>query len=73
MIKDNQKLQEALKIAATDNKALIAQHKDNIQREKDRVSKQLQVQDKLLDNAKEAVLKELEREKAAVRNTESEK
>lgn len=72
-MKDSQKLHEALKIAATDNKALIAQHKDGIQREKDRIAQQQQVQDKLLDNAKEAVLKELEREKAAVRSIENEK
>lgn len=62
-----------MKIAATDNKALIAQHKESVQREKERVSQQLHMQDKLLDNAKEAVLKELEREKTTVRNIENEK
>jgi len=72
LMKDSQKLHEALKIAATDNKALIAQHKESAQREKDRISQQQQIQDKLLDNAKEAVLQELEREKAAVRRIENE-
>ena len=72
-MKDNQKLHEALKIAATDNKALIAQHKESVQREKQRLAQQQQVHDNLLDNAKEAVLKELEREKAAVRSIENEK
>ena len=72
-MKDSQKLHEALKIAATDNKALIAQHKESAQREKDRISQQQQIQDKLLDNAKEAILQELEREKAAVRRIENEK
>ena len=66
-------MHEALKIAATDNKALIAQHKDGMQKEKDRVAAQLAMQDKMLDNAKEAIIKELEREKAAVRSTEMEK
>lgn len=73
LLKDCQKLHEALKIAATDNKALIAQHKDGMQKEKDRVAAQLAMQDKMLDNAKEAIIKELEREKTAVRSTEMEK
>ena len=72
-MKDNQKLHEALKIAATDNKALIAQHKGSAQREKDRAEQQQKIQDRLLDNAKEAVLRELEREKAATRSIENEK
>ncbi|XP_065060919.1 coiled-coil domain-containing protein 150-like isoform X1 [Rhopilema esculentum] len=70
--RDCQKLQEALRIAATDNKALISQHKDVLQREKDRINTKVAMQDKLLDNAKDAIMKELEREKAAVRNTEME-
>ncbi len=72
-MKDSQKLHSALKIAATDNKALITQHKDTIQREKEKVNAKLIAHDQMLDSAKDAILKELERQKAVLRNTEQEK
>eukprot|EP00794_Sanderia_malayensis_P015081 gene15081-16637_t len=70
LLKDSKKLREALSIAATDNKALIAQHKDAMQREKVAVNAQLAAQDQMLDNAKDAILKELDRQKAILRKTE---
>ena len=70
---DSKKLHDALRIAATDNKALIAQHKDAVKKEKDKVTTKLAVQDQMLDSAKDAILRELEREKSAVRDTERKK
>ena len=70
---ENNKLQEALKMAVTDNKALISQQKEAIARERERLSSKIDEQDKILKNAKDAMLKELEHEKSSIRQLEKEK
>ena len=70
---ENNKLQEALKMAVTDNKALISQQKEAIAREREKLSSKIDEQDKILKSAKDAMLKELGHEKSSIRQLEKEK
>ena len=70
---ENTKLKQALKMAASENQAVIAQHKDLITVERSKITDQLAEQEKIFDSAKETILKELSQEKSRAQEYEKEK
>lgn len=63
---------EALQISEKDNKILLAQHRDSVEKERQVFAEKLKEQDKLLDDAKESIFQELSKEKQAILEREKE-
>ena len=60
-------------MTADDNKILIAQHRESLEKEKLAFAEKLNEQDKLLDQAKESIMQELVKERQAAVEKDEEK
>ena len=62
-----------LRVTVEDNKILIAQHRESVEKERLAFAEKLKEQDMLLDEAKQSILQELTRERQAGLEKEKEK
>ena len=72
LLAEHQKSSESLKATMADNKVLIAQHQEVVQRHQKQQEANLASQDKILEDARRAMLKEVQREKGKAQILQSE-
>lgn len=73
MLVEHQKTSESLKATTADNKVLISQHQYAAQRNQKQLEVKLAEEDKILESTRQAMSKEVEREKQKTKTLEEEK